>query len=123
MCGGVHAITITIGEKPVKRRPFAVKVEGAPKVGDRVTKGPDWSPNRGLSFGYDPSPTSAWGQKEAQSGVVHNTYQDQRLRHNELHHQPASATVEQYRVKVKWNQFSCSHVWGGPEGCYEIELL
>ena len=51
VCGGIHTITITIGDKPVEGNPFVVNVEGVPKVGDRVTKGPDWNPDTPPNIG------------------------------------------------------------------------
>ena len=128
VCGGVHTITITIGEKPAKGSPFVVKVEGVPKVGDRVTKGPDWSCGtlhqhmgaRGLQLGG----TSAWGQnteEEPSSGVVCNVYENKRKYKSA--NQPTGPIVKDYTVRVNWNHFSHNHVWGASEGCYEIELL
>lgn len=43
VCDGEHTIEVKYDDKPAKYSPFNLKVSGAPKKGDCVTKGPHWS--------------------------------------------------------------------------------
>ena len=81
VCGGKHTIAVTIGGEPVPGSPFTVHVTGVPKVGSRVTEGPDWPPDQlggrrrtQNQFGTL-APSAGLDGREVMNGVVQSVYE------------------------------------------------
>ena len=124
VCGGKHVIAITIGDEPAPGSPFTLTVNGVPKNGDKVTKGPDWNvrPLQGNA-------------RDCESGVVNRVSEQQQAgligqfvgfptsrRGLETTDHQRSKENTQYSVSVLWNSYGHyqNHAWGNNR--YDIEL-
>ena len=144
VCGGKHNIAVTIGGEPVPGSPFTVHVTGVPKVGSRVTEGPDWPPDQtggrhraqNLFGTLDSSP--GLDGREVMNGVVQSVQDREGFASfgRRLSTTVAPPSTNQqgglgdkvYNVQVYWNAnhhnmlgYNATYQWG--KGCYQIELV
>ena len=146
VCGGKHTITVAIGGE---RSPFTVHVTGVPKVGSRVTEGPDWpegqmgdrrqmrSRHRTQSRFGMLDPSAGLDGREVMNGVVDHVHAIGGVHVRNFVGRPgASQSTNQqgglddrvYNVEVCLNpndhntvQENGTYQWG--KGCYQIELV
>ena len=142
VCGGKHTIAVTIGGEPVPGSPFTVHVTGVPKVGSRVTEGPDWPQAPDQTGGRRRTqsrfgtldPSAGLDGREVMNGVVQSVHEGGTgLRLSSSGLPGASQSTDQqggpgdrvYNVKVSLKVNHCSYNatcrWG--KGCYQIELV
>ena len=147
VCGGMHTITVTIGGEPVPGSPFTVHVTGVPKVGSRVTEGPDWpegqtggrrqmgSRRRTQSRFGTLDPSAGLDGREVMNGVVDHVHAIGGVCNFGGLPGASQSTNHQgglgdrvYNVEVCLNpndhntlQYNGTYQWG--RGCYQIELV
>ena len=144
VCGGKHTITVTIGGEPVPGSPFTVHVTGVPKVGSKVTEGPDWPQDRmggrhqmggrrrtQRQFG---NPSAGLDGREVMNGVVQNVHDSGGVGlfgtpgASQSNNQQDGLDDRAYNVQVSVNAnhrnmlgYITTYQWG--KGCYQIELV